>query len=470
MSSDFDFGDVQRWSFGWYNPNAAGLFFACIIPALIWLRHELTTGMTSRRILFLWCGLCAEVAILAIIAKTGSRGALVAVVVGFSYFACLGFPFSLAKRYEEPSRSRRAAGALLFMRLVALGILVSGFGMLGRIDPRFVSNDMSSINRLELWSGCLRLISSRPFSTIGILEGGEALNQWVFPIGSNVVPQSMQNIVLDIAMGQGGIVAILCVAASIVISTMPWVIRSSERVTRKHFILSAAAATFVIYLTGNAFSSLYQDTKISAVGVTAVVFVVFLTPWRTHAIRIFGILALSIFISAVLALVAVGVGRKQNQEQPIQLSIDDDGRVYLSKRSKEPLRTVHVYPDNVVLTRFYGHSIRRLLQGDYTPTQWIVHPANSMPSALSSLAKGDLFLFFGDQCIKSNFAPPKSASCAVFPGLKGTPVSGFGKNCLVIENSFGANPTSKSDRQISPLNLLSVLPETLEMLSSTELR
>jgi hypothetical protein len=222
----FFFREQLRWNLGWETPNQGGAFVATLLPWLWWLTALAVAwgwrGRGFRR--WLGWGLAAiavmgEAAASWALAKTYSRGALVAVLAAGVFWAGIGAVRRWRVRSGEKdssapdppanaaasSRGALARGGVwLAVRAALLAgcVLVSGFG--SRLEPAYTAADRSVLNRLDLWQGGLQLVAASPWHGWGWDNSGGAFMHWTQPVGRTEGYKSMVNSYLTVAV-EGGL-------------------------------------------------------------------------------------------------------------------------------------------------------------------------------------------------------------------------------------------------------------------------
>jgi O-antigen ligase len=222
----FFFRDQLRWNLGWETPNQGGAFVATLLPWLWWLTALAVAWGWRARGFRRWLGwgfaaiaVLGEAAASWALAKTYSRGALVAVLAAGVFWAGVG----VVRRWrvrpgekdssvpESPaiasacSRADLARGGVwLAVRTALLAgcVLASGFG--SRLEPAYTAADRSVLNRLDLWQGGLQLVAASPWHGWGWDNSGGAFMQWTQPVGRTEAYKSMVNSYLTVAV-EGGL-------------------------------------------------------------------------------------------------------------------------------------------------------------------------------------------------------------------------------------------------------------------------
>ncbi len=202
IEGEFFSGGHLRWNLGWPTPNYAGAFLVTLL-ALHW------AGADSR---WRWALLAAEAGGLFLLAKTYSRGAVVA------WGAAWLFGIAASRGWRNPAERMIWAG-----RLVVLAVMMAavGFGWsrvvektTGPQDNRTTdkratasevpsTEDGSVVNRLALWRGGLEMIAAAPLTGWGAGESGRAYMNWFQDVDRDEGYATMVNSYLHVGVEHG---------------------------------------------------------------------------------------------------------------------------------------------------------------------------------------------------------------------------------------------------------------------------
>ncbi|MBI5230998.1 MAG: O-antigen ligase family protein [Coriobacteriales bacterium] len=130
------------------NADPAGAWLA--LAAAASCAGAVSTRGIERRLL-----VAASAAAAAACVATGSRGAMLALLMG----ALVPFVF-------VRSSKTRAVGAALLLSAVGLGLLLSGPSLLGKFTPAALSGG-SAASRVQIWRASASMISERPLLGVG---------------------------------------------------------------------------------------------------------------------------------------------------------------------------------------------------------------------------------------------------------------------------------------------------------------
>ena len=248
MEGLYYFGEYQRWNFFFVNPNVAGAFVAMLIAFIIPFTGILPCKKNKNiRILFL-AFLCLELTLYFLLAKTYSRGALVALVVSLVLFALL----ALTARFKWKS-----IVAILSVKFCVLAMILFFTGFIGRVSPQFLSQDGSVGARTQLWGGGLRLIAANPANGWGIDNSGSAYMNWMQEFDDDRRYQGMVNSYMHVSIERGLPVLLLVLAALLAPAIYGASVYISPHVRFLNTVVCACSICIVAFLVCNIFSTLW---------------------------------------------------------------------------------------------------------------------------------------------------------------------------------------------------------------------
>ncbi len=433
FEADFLFRGMQRWNLGWPTPNYAGAFLAVL----------LALGFAFSGSRGKWMVLLAEAGGLFLLAKTYSRGAVVAWVAAWAF----GILAMRAWRDSGDPLQR----TLWIARPLMLGVmlLIAGFGWsragnVGSVvgsgggeqrentggtpvpvseDARGVdttggapvplSEDGSVVNRLALWRGGLKMIAVAPGSGWGAGESGRAYMNWFQDMDRTEGFSTMVNSFLHVGVEYGlGALAVVLAALGWVLS-LAWMgareefsetdsegrERLRERGTRTRGArwALAAGASLVAWAVANVFTTLWIDWKLWVVPGGAALILLWMgvrQGWRMSVRRA----ALSAVASglAVGALYGVGIWLSRVSAERVVPGAFGTVVVQRSATSAGGVgETWHVWPDATVLGASPGKELRRWLATRSGDARLVVHRAAAQAGEVPG--RGEGVMLFGRQ-------------------------------------------------------------------------
>lgn len=367
------FGSL-RWNLGWPTPNHAGAFVAALLPFL-WLLN------TSR---WRWVLLLVEAGGLFVLAKTYSRGAVVAWVAAWT------LALLVSRGWKESN-----SGALWLARLVLLGVMLwfADFGWSRQAAG--ATEDGSVVNRLSIWRAATEMLAAAPWSGWGAGESGRAYMNWFQAVEADESYNTLVNGWLTLGVEQGAPALTLAVAALfglfIVGGRATW--KESEGGRPPCVALAlCCGASLVSWAVANVFSTLWIDARLWVVpGLASIGLAV--DAWRTRAWPGWrtGVVATVGAAGGVVALIGGGVDLQQQREWLTRPG-EQPGWVILERRERRDVSGEHwqVWPDRAVLGDTPGKEIQRWAAEQHDATRievaigWGAEP---------SLAKGQVLLF-----------------------------------------------------------------------------
>lgn len=351
------FGDYQRWNLGWPNPNPSGAFIAMLIPLMWWIQGII--GRVARRVIVRWAMLFAaftiELALWFLMMKTYSRGALIAILCG------VVFRLLVSVRPRFWNWSSMNGLALVGIRVVAVGILLVATGFIERACPAYVQSDASVINRLDLWSGGLRMIAAEPLSGWGKGESGPQFMHWYQPIDSTDGYAGMVNSWLHRAVEHGLPSLLPWLWVLLMLVFLGWVVQKRRPEAMAAEGMLTVATVWVVFAVANVFSTLWIFPNlwwVPGVGLLAGVFILAGLLWQKQLSP--RVVFACLFISGGSAAVALAVVRLAGQ----WLNQEDAPVIASSHISLGPdlPRQWLLVPDSAVLGRDYGKQVRVLAE------------------------------------------------------------------------------------------------------------
>lgn len=253
MEGIFYFGDQLRWNLGFETPNIAGAMVAVAIAFLLPFTSKIPD---KKRRLFAFAVLLAvEISLWFVLAKTYSRGALVA--AGICFVCCTAFML-----FRTESKCRILGIALAKAVAVSVILLYTGFS--NRISPEYIGNDGSTSGRIALWTGGLKMVAQAPVCGWGVDKSGEEYINWYQDFSDERKYAGMVNSYLHIVIERG--LPTLFAALSI----LAFLFFADFRLWQKNGDLFALALGLAMLslCVSNIFSTLWIVSSIKYTGIT----------------------------------------------------------------------------------------------------------------------------------------------------------------------------------------------------------
>ena len=267
MGGIFYFGDQLRWNLGFETPNIAGAMIAVAIAFLLPFTSKIPDKKRRR---FLFAVLFAvEISLWFVLAKTYSRGALVA--AGICFVSCNAF---MLLRTESKCRILGIALA----KAVAVSAILLYTGFANRISPEYIGNDGSTSGRIALWTGGLKMVAQAPVCGWGVDKSGEEYINWYQDFSDKRKYTGMVNSYLLVAVEHG------LPALFAALSILAFPLFADFRLWRKNGNLFALALGLALLslCVSNIFSTLWIVSSIRYTGITvaavSVIYAIF--KWR----------------------------------------------------------------------------------------------------------------------------------------------------------------------------------------------
>lgn len=253
MEGIFYFGDQLRWNLGFETPNIAGALVAVAIAFLLPFTSKIPDKKRRR---FAFAVLSAvEISLWFVLAKTYSRGALVA--AGICFVCCTAFML-----FRTESKCRILGIALAKAVAVSVILLYTGFS--NRISPEYIGNDGSTSGRIALWTGGLKMVAQAPVCGWGVDKSGEEYINWYQDFSDERKYAGMVNSYLHIVIERG--LPTLFAALSI----LAFLFFADFRLWQKNGDLFALALGLAMLslCVSNIFSTLWIVSSIKYTGIT----------------------------------------------------------------------------------------------------------------------------------------------------------------------------------------------------------
>jgi hypothetical protein len=404
FEGEFFSGGHLRGNFGWPTPNYAGAFLAALLALAF-----VFSGSRWR-----WAILVVETGGLYLLAKTYSRGAVIAWGV-----ACL-FCFVASRVWNNPTQRLLWTGRALALVVM---LLAAGFGwsrMVEKGDESIVhgtgvafgqvaspnqsseasaTEDGSIYNRLALWRGGLEMIAAAPLHGWGAGESGRAYMNWFQDVNRTEGYTTMVNSYLHVGVEHG-----LPILVSVVfgLAALLMTATSTAIIDRRYSEMAlATGASLVAWAVANLFTTLWIEPKLWIVpGISCGVIV--LGGWHNRSsVRWRWVLGLSAASTVLFAggLFATGVVLRAGQAWRAE---PGDGRTVvvcsneLSRGKLAPTtkgEAWQVWPDTAVLGPTPGKELRRWIETLPIATRVVVHPATQFVPVDGHQAAGNVVLF-----------------------------------------------------------------------------
>ena len=279
MEGIFYFGDQLRWNLGFETPNIAGAMVAVAIAFLLPFTSKIPD---KKRRLFAFAVLLAvEISLWFVLAKTYSRGALVA--AGICFVCCTAFML-----FRTESKCRILGIALAKAVAVSAILLYTGFA--NRISPEYINNDGSTSGRIALWTGGLKMVAQAPVCGWGVDKSGEEYINWYQDFSDERKYAGMVNSYLHVAVERG------FPALFAALSILAFLFFADFRLWRKNGDLFGLA--LLSLCVSNIFSTLWIVSSIRYTGITIAAVSVIYAIFKGRKILAFAKIAILSIVSA----------------------------------------------------------------------------------------------------------------------------------------------------------------------------
>lgn len=381
-----------RWNLWFATPNYAGAFLVSLLT-YFWFGQGLGRW---RVVLFL-----GEVSLYFLLAKTYSRGALVALgIAGSLFIVALGWANFKKNRWWWA------------MRLISCGGFVLCTGFFNRLEPIQLTTDRAITNRLDLWRGGVAMLTASPLQGWGAGESGRAYMNWFQTVDRNEDYTTMVNSYLHVAVEHGlpSLAIVLFLLALLLV--IAWFAARCGGANQnastgkllgmdRRFLVLVAGASLLAWSVANAFTTLWIEPQLWIMPGLAIA----ILAWQARTLgRRQWVEALSSSGAFSILSVAViwGVGLYCQRHESIQIKPGAEGMVVAQRAIIQPGSLPvdwHVWPDTTVLGRLPGKELRRWLNDSAAPQRIMIHSVNCVP-LLEPETRIDRAMLFGRQCAR----------------------------------------------------------------------
>lgn len=340
MEGIFYFGDQLRWNLGFETPNIAGALVAVAIAFLLPFTSKIPDK--KRRLLAFAVLLAVEILLWFVLAKTYSRGALVA--AGICFICCNAFMLS-----RTESKCRILGIALAKAAAVSVILLYTGFA--NRISPEYINNDGSTSGRIALWAGGLKMVAQAPVCGWGVDKSGEEYINWYQDFPDERKYAGMVNSYLLVAVERG------LPALFAALSILAFLFFADFRLWRKNGDLFALALGLALLslCVSNIFSTLWIVSSIRYTGITVAAVSVIYAIFKGRKILAFAkiaILSIASAASICLCLYLAGLAL-----QPKFISKYSDHITLAS--NEQTYKRIAIIADKDAFGKYFGKTLRK---------------------------------------------------------------------------------------------------------------
>lgn len=339
MEGMFYFGDQLRWNLGFETPNIAGALVAVAIAFLLPFTSKIP-DKKRRRFAFAVL-LAVEISLWFVLAKTYSRGSLVA--AGICFICCNAFMLS-----RTESKCRILGIALTKTVAVSAILLYTGFS--NRISPEYIGNDGSTSGRIALWTGGLKMVAQAPVCGWGSDKSGEEYINWYQDFSDERKYAGMVNSYLHIAVERGlpALFAALSILAFLFFADFRLWLKNGDL-----FALALGLALLSLCVS-NIFSTLWIVSSIRYTGITIAAVSVIYAIFKGRKILAFAKIAILSIVSAAsicLCLYLAGLAL-----QPKFISKHSD---HITLAPNKPTdKRIAVIADKDTFGKYFGKTLR----------------------------------------------------------------------------------------------------------------
>jgi hypothetical protein len=372
LESDFFFNGIPRWNLGWPTPNYAGAFLVTI-ACLFWAVQG-----KKYRIYILSTTVVIEAVLYFSLAKTYSRGSLIALLAGALFFIASSGRKSITRSWR-----------LWAIRATILIACVAGTGLFNRIDPNLLTSDASVTNRLELWRGGMEMIASSPWIGWGSGESGRAYMNWFQDLERSEPYSTMVNSYLHVSVEYGLIHFTGVLIGLFTILMIAW--RSGRT---GDALAGAAGASITAWAVANMFTTLWIEPGLWIIPSIAMALVLWRARKRHYqSIRWIQLVAASAGVAVVLSCILYIGGTVSAKAYAWTLHPHRGGTIELISSAADinSPPVWHLWPDSTVFGLTPGKEMRRWA-AETDAVHLYVHRVDSGKINKNGSSKGTLML------------------------------------------------------------------------------
>ena len=336
----------ERLRLGYFNPNAAGMLFA----ELAVLFAALSLLVFQKRWVRIACAALAAGALVAL-TLTGSRGSLIAFIVGVSAVTLIHFRGRIMRR-------KVLAGLLLSIAVLAVAMFVAGLATDGRFGRNILAMDEGNVQRIRCWATAPEMMAVAPDGWGD--EPGRAYCDWFQDAADNHGLYYLVNSHLTWMVQHGRMFR--CAYAAAWIALFALLLAFARRSTAR--VAIGVWGTFAVGLwfsTVGIFPTLWiVPVLCGGVAIVGIGREIARTGIRTGMGRIAVLLGAAILLGSSAMLAVEAFGRKQANKRAMPVRFDG----HVVRIGHGDVRTA-ILRDDVVLSGdiigVFGHELREWL-------------------------------------------------------------------------------------------------------------
>jgi len=374
---------MNRLDFIGLNSNEAACALLYVI-AVLWVLNFAAKRIAAKVVLII-----AEGFLVVLVAKTMSRGAVVALIGGLVclwYWGRRARPSSTDTLVCASSHNPQKCGTdksvcatlcrilrwFSYSPLWRLLLLLSSPGLWVRSSPAYVAQDASIGNRFELWKGAVKLIATEPLRGWGYTRTGASYMNWFQGVNDHTYYNGVVNSYLQIGAGLGlpVLFAVLAVLFAALLGTqrrvaqtflsVPVFDRANFGTDRNVCATLFSLLSFIwilVWMVMSCFSSMMASPLLFIPPLVAVFVALFLHPPRRT--EIIG----SLLISFSVCLLIFSLGHRFAGDDSLSITRDSNGMVTVANNGIKTGKTCVIFVDESVLGEGFGKEVRKFMAG-----------------------------------------------------------------------------------------------------------
>jgi len=399
---------IERFSFAGLNANESACVILYMVTAL-WVFAHIAKSHAAKISLIIM-----EACLLLLVAKTMSRGGVVALACNSVYFWLIYRRSMRRKSLPESGPKCRVSLASVaggrtpitsfpaFFQVLPLEktlnwvtyspiwrvILVFCHpGLWSRSTPGYLMQDNSIGNRFELWKGALKMIVGSPLFGWGYRNTGASYMNWFQNTGKFIYYRGLVNSYLQIGCAWG------LPVLSAVLLLLVWSLANTKFHPSSAKNGSVDILCFLIISTWmlcSLFSSMLGSLLLLAMPLAAIILAVLRHPPK------FKTLGYSWAVSMAICLLLFFAGRHLAKTDPLAIKTDRSDIVFISNEQADSNDLCVLCVDENAVGAYYGKEIRKFLSTAHYDKCLVFRRIEQLPKLAAVASSANLIILSGE--------------------------------------------------------------------------
>ena len=321
-----------------------------------------------------------EIALIFGLASTMSRGSIVVLIC-----VCISMRILIKNKIMagEPL-TKKIIGWISYNPIWRLFILFCNSGLWGRSKPSFVAQDASISNRVDLWLGATKLISSAPLRGWSYpMTGAEYMN-WFQNTSATTYYNGLVNSFLQIGAAWG------LLALFFLLSVIFYALSNAKHLAgKKRSVGILCFLLILIWTISSLFSSMLSSVLLILPPLAASLVAITLHPLKKKP------LISSLTASAVICLLLYVSGSAFAWKDPLTITTGKNGIVSITNEQAKSIPTCAICVDEEALGRHYGKEVRKFMLKNNIGNCLIIKTSKQLAALGETAQQVDLVLLSG---------------------------------------------------------------------------